>query len=164
MIVEGSLATGEPLPASQDDYTGSIWSVLAAQDGEAEFHRKGNQGMIRISFPLARRISVLVIDDNEDVVHVFRRYTTGTHYQVQRLARPSADVLQQIVEVQPDIVVLDVLMPEVDGWEMLANLRQHPATHHIPVIVCSVIRQGELAQALGADGASIQAREEPTVS
>jgi len=45
---------------------------------------------------------------------------------------------------------LDVLMPNLDGWELLASLRQSPLTGTIPVIVCSVIRREELAHTLGA--------------
>jgi len=41
-------------------------------------------------------------------------------------------------------------LPDIDGWELLTNLREHPATRSLPVIVCSVVREEELALALGA--------------
>jgi len=42
------------------------------------------------------------------------------------------------------------MLPDVDGWELLTHLHQHPATRHIPVLVCTVVHAEELARALGA--------------
>ncbi len=44
------------------------------------------------------------------------------------------------------------MMPGVDGWEILARLRQHPLTGNLPVIVCTILPERELALALGAAG------------
>ncbi len=141
---------GDPVADSDDDRRTSEWRVLAAQTGAAEFRQVGTKGIIRLRFPWVRRVSVLVIDDNDDVIHVFKRYVSGTQYQVHRLATPFVDVQQQVAELRPDIIVLDVLMPNLDGWELLASFRQHALTAKIPVIVCSVIRREELAHTLGA--------------
>jgi len=46
--------------------------------------------------------------------------------------------------------VLDVMMPHMDGWEMLGQLRHHPLTMNAPIIVCSILTQAELALSLGA--------------
>jgi CheY-like chemotaxis protein len=51
---------------------------------------------------------------------------------------------------QPAAIVLDVMMPGRDGWEVLQVLKSHPATRHIPVVVCSVLQERDLALALGA--------------
>ena len=50
----------------------------------------------------------------------------------------------------PSIIVLDVMLPDMDGWELLAHLHEHPPTRSIPILVCSVVREEELALALGA--------------
>ena len=52
----------------------------------------------------------------------------------------------------PRGIVLDVMMPEVDGWQMLGRLRRHPVTGHIPILICSIVSQEELAFSLGARG------------
>ena len=53
-------------------------------------------------------------------------------------------------EIKPDIIVLDVMLPDVDGWELLSQLHEHPLTRSVPVIVCSVVGEEDLALALGA--------------
>ncbi|HLF01425.1 MAG TPA: response regulator, partial [Anaerolineales bacterium] len=52
--------------------------------------------------------------------------------------------------LRPDIVLLDVLMPHHDGWQVLSELKDHPDTHDIPVIVCSILTEREKALRLGA--------------
>ncbi len=48
------------------------------------------------------------------------------------------------------MIVLDIMLPDIDGWELLTNLHEYPGTRAIPVIICSVVKQEELAEALGA--------------
>jgi CheY-like chemotaxis protein len=55
-------------------------------------------------------------------------------------------------ELFPKVIVLDVMMPQIDGWELLASLRQHPNTSHIPVVVCTILPQEDMALSLGASG------------
>jgi CheY-like chemotaxis protein len=50
----------------------------------------------------------------------------------------------------PEIIVLDVMLPDTDGWELLGRLRAHPLTRQTPVIVCTILPQEQLALALGA--------------
>jgi len=45
---------------------------------------------------------------------------------------------------------LDVMLPGIDGWELLGQLREHPQTSCIPVVVCTILPQEPLALALGA--------------
>ncbi|NIV31704.1 MAG: response regulator, partial [Anaerolineae bacterium] len=53
-------------------------------------------------------------------------------------------------EFSPQVILLDVMMPQIDGWEILGRLRQHPLTSHIPTVVCTILAQEELALSLGA--------------
>ncbi len=54
--------------------------------------------------------------------------------------------------LKPWLIILDVMLPTMDGWEALQNLKNHPDTHAIPVLVCSVLDTPDMALALGADG------------
>jgi CheY-like chemotaxis protein len=48
------------------------------------------------------------------------------------------------------VIVLDVMMPGVDGWELLQRIRHAPELEAVPVVVCSVLKDADLAEALGA--------------
>jgi CheY-like chemotaxis protein/transcriptional regulator with XRE-family HTH domain len=104
-----------------------------------------------LTLPALEQILVLAIDDNADTLQLMRRYTAGTRYRLIT-SRESDKVLYLAEKAAPQIIVLDVMMPGVDGWKVLAQLRQHPLTEHIPVVVCTVMAQEEMAFALGASG------------
>ena len=55
-----------------------------------------------------------------------------------------------ITQQPPDLIVLDVMLPDTDGWKLLIQLHEDPITRSIPVIICTVIREEELAYSLGA--------------
>ena len=60
------------------------------------------------------------------------------------------DSVQRIQDLAPSAVILDVMMPGTDGWEILQRLHTQPVTAKIPVIVCSVLNDPQLAYSLGA--------------
>ncbi len=110
-------------------------------------------GEIRLRWPAkgASIKTLLVIDDNAGLIQLFRRYLTGHAWQVIS-AGNLAEALAVAAESTPDAVVLDVMLPGQDGWEALRTLKSHAHTRHVPVIICSVIYQPELAAQLGAVG------------
>ena len=143
IVVSGRTASAGVLPEVP-----FIREVLALQGGSAEAEYSPDAVSLSLILPAVDR-KVLVVDDNVDLVHVFRRYVVGTRYRIMHLAS-GQDALRTIEAAPPDVVVLDVMLPDVDGWQLLATLHQHPATRAIPVVVCSVVREEGLAMALGA--------------
>jgi len=99
--------------------------------------------------PTVERLPVLVIDDNADTLQLLQRYASGTRYHLITTREPEQAV-ELAEEYGPQIIVLDVMMPDVDGWEVLARLRQHPLVDRIPIIVCTILAQEDLALSLGA--------------
>jgi CheY-like chemotaxis protein len=93
--------------------------------------------------------SVLIIDDNEGLVDLLKRYLTDQACQVVAAVNGQQG-LQFAHKLHPQAIVLDVMMPHMPGWEVLQRLQGDPETADIPVIVCSVIVEPELARALGA--------------
>ena len=102
-----------------------------------------------VTFPTVREVLVLLIDDNADTVRLLQRYASGTCYRVYGV-RNLEGALSLARQISPQIVVLDVMMPDIDGWELLGRLRQHPLTSHTPIIVCTILAEEELAYSLGA--------------
>jgi CheY-like chemotaxis protein/predicted DNA-binding protein (UPF0251 family) len=91
--------------------------------------------------------TILVIDDNEGWAALLERFLEGHDCMVVHL---QSDSLQRIEELAPSAIILDVMMPEKDGWELLQRLRALPATAHIPILVCTVFNDPQLAYSLGA--------------
>ncbi len=92
---------------------------------------------------------VLVIDDNEGLVSLLQRYLTDQACRVV-VATTGAEGLRLALELHPAAIVLDIMMPDMHGWAVLQELRAHRQTAQIPVIICSVINNPDLARALGA--------------
>lgn len=105
---------------------------------------------VRLALPVLEQVRVLVVDDNADTLQLFARYAVGTRYVVTGTREP-AGALRLAEDLEPDIIILDVMMPDLDGWEMLARLRGHPATSQTAVIICTVLPQQSLALGLGAN-------------
>jgi len=104
-----------------------------------------------LRLPIAQRVTVLVIDDNPDILHLFQRYASGTSYQVVG-ERDARQAVARLEEIAPQIIILDVMLPGLDGWELLGRLREHPQNQGVPIIVCTILPQEQLALALGATG------------
>ena len=93
--------------------------------------------------------TVLVVDDNAGLVDLLERYLTGHTCRVTSAAS-GQEGLRLAQELLPDAILLDVMMPEMDGWEFLQRLRAQPQLADTPVIICSVFNDPELAYSLGA--------------
>jgi DNA-binding response OmpR family regulator/tRNA A-37 threonylcarbamoyl transferase component Bud32 len=81
---------------------------------------------------------ILVVDDVEDNRDLLRRRLRRDGYQVE-CAENGRDALELISAQEFDLVLLDVLMPEVDGYEVLKRMKEAPATRDIPVIMISAL-------------------------
>ena len=103
---------------------------------------------IQILVPALAQTLVLVVDDNPDIIQLFQRYVQGTRYTVAGLQTP-AEAARTIEQVHPRIILMDLMMPEVDGWDLLLQIRQD---YQLPILICSILPQEELARSLGADG------------
>lgn len=102
-----------------------------------------------LTFPAVGQVHVLAIDDNADTLQLLQRYTTNTRYRLLGTRDPE-QTFRLAENFAPQMIVLDVMMPQHDGWKMLMRLRQHPLTGDIPIVVCTVLAQEALARSLGA--------------
>ena len=128
--------------------TQTINEILDVQDGRLESTLLDGRQIFRIELLNVDR-KVLVVEDNPDIVHLYQRYLVGTQYYLIHQAS-GQDLFARIANIQPDVIVLDIMLPDVDGWDLLTRLLEHPESRLIPVIVSSVVSDPELAMALGA--------------
>ncbi|HEX2520617.1 MAG TPA: response regulator, partial [Terriglobia bacterium] len=92
---------------------------------------------------------VLIIEDDPKSVDLLRIYLTEAGYAVE-VAQDGAEGLEKVKRLAPDVVILDVLLPKVDGWAFLSQVKSDPATKDIPVIIVSIVDQKGKGFALGA--------------
>src|SRR5262245_19924020 len=85
---------------------------------------------------------VLVVDDNEDNLKIIQEILRTRGFTV-RLARDGASALKSLEEERPDVILLDVMMPEMDGIEVLDRIRAHPQLGSLPVILVTAKGQDE---------------------
>jgi two-component system cell cycle response regulator len=97
---------------------------------------------------------VLVVDDEEELTRVLaRRLSAGWGFEVS-VAHDGAEGLRKAASFRPDVILLDLAMPEVGGWEMCRRLRADPDTSRIPVVIMTAWDSKDLAGRGEAAGAA----------
>ncbi|MGA8939187.1 MAG: GAF domain-containing protein [Acidobacteriaceae bacterium] len=94
--------------------------------------------------------SVLVVDDDSNIRSLLQQELTEAGYSV-RLAEDGRKALTLIREETPGLVILDVMMPEMNGFDVAAVLKNDPATMDIPIIILSILEDKERGYRLGVD-------------
>jgi two-component system alkaline phosphatase synthesis response regulator PhoP len=84
---------------------------------------------------------ILVVDDEESVRQVVSFTLEQAGYEVESSA-DGDDCLEKVYSFRPDLILLDLMMPLVDGWEVLRLLRSNPETADIPVVILTA--KGEI--------------------
>jgi len=88
----------------------------------------------RPTLSLPRRLCVLLVEDVEEIRRLYTQYLDLSGVRVTSAA-DGVQALEVIGEDRPDVIVLDMSLPRMSGWEMLEKLRADSATHAIPVVV-----------------------------
>jgi len=76
---------------------------------------------------------LLVVEDDLDIANMLKIYFTGLHYDVE-VANRGRDALEKTKHALPHLIVLDIMLPDIDGYEVCRTLRTSTRTSHIPVI------------------------------
>ena len=99
--------------------------------------------------PSGSKRKILVVEDDQNVAELIRYHLEGDHYQVAVVGR-GREVMPSVLTDPPDMITLDVLLPDMDGFEILRELKESPVTARIPVIVLSVLHDRETGLQMGA--------------
>jgi CheY-like chemotaxis protein len=126
-----------------------VSDIPVSQDVSIKTYIDGTQAFVWIEAPSVGKVTVLVVDDNEDMARFYKGATVGTRYHIVHITT-GRGLFDALATIAPDVIVLDVMLPDIDGWRLLMRLREDPASRSIPVIVCSVVREEDLALSLGA--------------
>lgn len=125
------------LPAPSSDDTAPSRESLAPREAAEAVQAAVSSG------------DVLVIEDDPSAVRLLREYLEAAGYPV-RVAATGESGLASIAERKPAAIILDVLLPGIDGWEVLRRLKANDGTRDVPVIIVTVVEEREVGLALGA--------------
>ena len=95
--------------------------------------------------------TALVVDNDAEIRDVIATVLEDDGYSVDT-ASDGAEALRKVDEHEPDAVILDVMMPRMDGWEFLALWRTRPAEDRAPILVISAVGDRRTALDSGAQG------------
>jgi len=98
-------------------------------------------------------VKILYIEDNEDNILILKRRLGRVGYDVS-FAMDGAEGIRMAAELKPDLVLMDLSLPVLDGWEATRRLKAAPETRHIPVIALTshaMVGERERALAAGCD-------------
>ncbi len=88
---------------------------------------------------------VLVVEDERDSAQVVSEILTHNGIRVD-VARNGYECLDMLQEFEPTLIVMDLAMPEMDGWQTLMEIRANPTTAHIPVVAVTAYHSANVAQ------------------
>ena len=92
---------------------------------------------------------MLVVDDDPAVHDVLRQTLVKEGYRLLH-AYDGAEALKIAHDDPPDVITLDVMMPQLDGWTVLGKLKSDPELAHIPVIMLTIVDERTMGYSLGA--------------
>ncbi len=143
----------DQLPSADKDVAGleMAQNLATFYGAQLSLPKQSDAGFaVLLTFPAPEQIPVLVIDDNADWLQLLQRYAVGSRYQVIGTCEPE-NARSLAEKVQPAVILLDVMMHNVDGWQILSELRHALVIKRIPIVICTILPVEELALSLGAN-------------
>jgi len=144
--------TCQPFPHASSQGPGLPGADVARQlvetaGGQLALHATPPKAVFQL--PLSRQPLVLCLDDDPDAARLYGRYLSRAGYRVRGVTT-GEELLETLDRELPSVILLDILMPREDGWAILEDLQQQDRTREIPVVICSVLQQPDLALSMGA--------------
>jgi two-component system cell cycle response regulator DivK len=97
---------------------------------------------------------VLIVEDNDDTRLLWIDYLIFRGFRVVGVPNGIAAV-DEALDILPDVIVMDLALPQLDGWEATRRIKRHPRTAHIPIVACTADAfpaSAERALVAGCDG------------
>ena len=138
---------GGEVAAQSTPGKGSIFAIVVpaiAPDVQAEVAERAAHPA-----PAPGRGTVLIVDDEKATHDLLERELSGAGYYVLHAAG-GREGLKLAKQARPDVITLDIIMPDLDGWSVLKALKADPDLCDIPVVLVTIMRDRDLGFALGA--------------
>lgn len=97
---------------------------------------------------------ILVVDDEPELVKAIEIRLRASGYQVE-VAYDGEEGIKKAMEFKPDLIILDIVMPKISGYEVCKILKSNEETRHIPILILTASQQRELEKKCLALGAKI---------
>jgi PAS domain S-box-containing protein len=128
---------------------GSVFTIELPANASEGRSARGVGAVAEQSQPRAARNAVLVVDDDPIARNLIQRSLEKEGFETV-VAGTGAEALRLARQLRPSAITLDVMMPGMDGWQVLGQLKADPVTCEIPVIMITVVEDRNLAFSLGA--------------
>ncbi len=128
---------------------GSTFTVTLPLLTDADDHPREHPSPPAAEAKQQARGAILVIDGDTRIAAYYEQYLQGKAIDVVSLTKGEQAVVTA-KNLQPAAILLDILLPDIDGWQVLRELKESPHAAHIPVIICSIVEDRFRATQLGA--------------
>lgn len=139
---------GGSIQVSSELGRGSCFTVCLPLDLTAK--KIGNDDSETGKKNTGQRIKIVCVDDDLNVQRLYRQYLDDREFELIPLYGHE-DIVGKIMELAPDMIILDIMLPVRDGWDILTELKSHPKIKTIPVVMVSVLSEKNLAFKMKAD-------------
>jgi CheY-like chemotaxis protein len=102
----------------------------------------------------SQRPLILVVEDFDDAREMYRDYLEFSGFRAET-ARDGREAIEKAQKLQPDLILMDLSLPGIDGWEATRLLKASPETSHLLIVALSahaLATEGQRARAAGCDG------------
>jgi CheY-like chemotaxis protein len=144
-------SSAQDLSSEEEEWLHTIRQLAEMSRCKFEIQLSCAQFKAKVVFEAVKQLVVLVVDDNPELIIMMSRFVSESRYRIIGESNPRV-AITTAQQVKPDLVVLDIMMPQVDGLQLLSQIKHHPEIGNLPVVVCSVLPQKFLAESLGASG------------
>lgn len=80
--------------------------------------------------------TILIVEDSPSELELMSYYLKESGYNIIKAAS-AKEALEQAIAQQPDVIITDVVMPGMSGFELCRSLKKHPLTQKLPIVICS---------------------------
>jgi two-component system sensor histidine kinase/response regulator len=90
---------------------------------------------------MEQRLKILVVDDDPDIIEAITTVLESVEEYDVRTARDGLECIEAVKEDVPDLLILDLLMPRMDGFAVVRDLRENPRYRKLPIMILTSVRE-----------------------